>query len=70
MKKYFVRTIDGNADTSGADCMVIENPYAFFAWEHIDDKKSCDKVKEALKHEPDVVELTLENSKTYRFTAL
>lgn len=70
MKKYFVRTVDGNADTSGADCMVIENSYAFFAWEHIDDEESRVKVKEALKHEPDVVELTLENGKTYRFTAL
>ena len=70
MKKYFVRTIDGNADSSGADCMVIENPYAFFAWEHIDDKKSRDIIIEKLASEPDVVEVALENGKTYRFSAL
>ena len=70
MKKYFARTIEGNADTSGADCMVIESPYALFAWEHNDGKESRDIVKKALASEPDVVEVTLENGKTYRFTAL
>lgn len=70
MKKYFVRTVKGNADTSGADCMVVESPHAFFAWEHIDDKVSRDIVKEKLASEPDAVEVTLENGKTYRFTAL
>lgn len=39
MKKYFIRTIEGDANTSGADCMVAESPYAFLAWERIDDKK-------------------------------
>lgn len=69
MAKYIVRTIDGDANTSGADCMVIESPYAFFAWEHIDDKKSRDTIIEALEQEPSVFETTLDG-KTYRFTAI
>ena len=69
MKKYLIRTIEGDADTSGADCMVVVSPYTFFAWEHIEDKKSKDLVIEKWGTE-DVVEVSLENGKTYRFTAL
>lgn len=69
MNKYLVRTIEGDANTSGADCMVIESPYAFYSYEHIDDKKSKDNVFEKWGID-DVIEVSLENGKTYRFTAL
>ncbi len=69
MKKYFIRTIEGDANTSGADCMVAESPYAFLAWERIDDKKSKELVIEKWGTE-DAIEVSLENGKTYRFTAL